>query len=75
MEESQSPAPGPSLNIYIERKFIFGHAGSLFLAWAFSGCSKRGYSSLQWAGFSLQRLLSLRSTSSRVGAQHCGTRA
>ena len=38
--------------------------------------SLRGYSSLQWTGFSWQRLLLLRSTGSRhTGFGSCGTRA
>ena len=56
--------------------FFFAVLGLCCWALAFSSCRGRSYSSLQWAGFSLQWLLLLRSTGSRhVDFSSCGSRA
>ena len=56
--------------------YLFGCVGSLLLRRLSLVAVSRGYSSLRWAGFSLQWLLLLRSTGSRhAGFSSCGSQA
>ena len=56
--------------------FILAALGLRCCTRAFSSCSERGYPSLQCTGFSLRRLLLLRSTGCRrAGVSSCGTQA